>query len=92
MNALSSQRKVEKPSKVGSTKNSLLILVIIFLISILSLAYVYSKFPEVEETEKAYLKLPRNMEDAKNLGVVLSRYKDKYYTEVLGGVFITYIL
>ena len=92
MNALSSQGKIEKPSKIGSTKNALLILVIIFLISILSLAYVYSKFPEVEEKEKAYLKLPRNMEDAKNLGVVLSRYKDKYYTEVLGGVFITYIL
>ena len=92
MNALSSQGKIEKPSKTGSTKNALLILVIIFLISILSLAYVYSKFPEVEEKEKAYLKLPRNMEDAKNLGVVLSRYKDKYYTEVLGGVFITYVL
>ena len=92
MNVSSSQGKVEKPSKVGSTKNALLCLVTIFLISVLSLAYVYSKFPEVEDAEKAHLKLPRNMEDAKNLGVVLSRYKEKYYIEVLGGVFITYIL
>jgi len=59
----------------GSTKKALLLLVIIFLFSLLSLAYVYSKFPEVEENEKALFKLPRNIEDAKSLGVVLSQYK-----------------
>ena len=49
-------------------------------------------FPELEESEKEHIKLPRDIEDAKQLGTVLSRYKEKYYTEVLGGVFITYIL
>lgn len=69
-----------------------MILVIIFIVSIMSLAYVYSMFPEVEQSEKASIKLPRDIEDAKKLGAVLSRYKDKYFTEVLGGVFVTYIL
>lgn len=35
--------------------------------------------------------MPRNIEDAKSLGLVLDRYKDKYFYEVLGGVFIVYI-
>ncbi len=43
-------------------------------------------------SEKQHITLPRNIEDAKNLGRVLSRYKDKYYLQVLGGYFITYIL
>lgn len=75
-----------------STGNALVILVIIFVFSIISLTYVYSMFPEVEESEKAAIKLPRDIEDAKKLGMVLSRYKEKYFTEVLGGVFVTYIL
>ena len=42
--------------------------------------------------EVQHIKLPRNIEDAKNLGIVLSRYKDKYFAQVLGGYFTTYIL
>lgn len=42
--------------------------------------------------EQQYIKLPRDIEDAKNLGKVLSRYKEKYYYQVLGGYFIVYIL
>ena len=41
--------------------------------------------------EAVYVKFPKTIEDAKNLGLVLSRYKDKYYIEVLGGVFVTYL-
>lgn len=32
------------------------------------------------------------MEDAKNLGKVLDKYKDKYYSQVLALVFVTYLL
>lgn len=42
--------------------------------------------------EKQHIKLPRNIEDAKSLGKVLSHYTDSYYNQVLGGYFITYIL
>ena len=75
-----------------STRTAFGILVIIFVFSILSLFCVYSMFPEVEESERQFIKLPRDIEDAKSLGVVLSRYKEKYFFEVLCGVFITYIL
>lgn len=84
--------KKSKDAGSISMRNALAILVIIFVFSILSLTCVYSCFPEVEESEKQYIKLPRDIEDAKHLGAVLSHFKDKYYLEVLGGVFITYIL
>ncbi|KAI9563353.1 hypothetical protein GHT06_010814 [Daphnia sinensis] len=77
----SSSAKKSKDAGGISMRNALAILVIIFVFSILSLTCVYSCFPE----------LPRDIEDAKHLGAVLSRFKDKYYLEVLGGVFITYI-
>merc|ERR1711963_1155150 len=35
--------------------------------------------------------LPNTIDDAKQLGTVLSKYKDKYYAQVLGGVFVTYL-
>lgn len=37
------------------------------------------------------MKLPFDIEDAKNLGRLLDRYKDLYYFQVLAGLFITYI-
>ena len=43
-------------------------------------------------SEKEFITLPRNIEDAKNLGRVLSRYKDSNYAQVLVGFFVTYIL
>ena len=42
--------------------------------------------------ERKYLKLPWDIEDAKSLGRVLNRYKEKYYFEVLSAVFVSYIL
>jgi hypothetical protein len=42
--------------------------------------------------EKQHIKLPRNIEDAKHLGHVLSRYKDKYFIQVLVAYFTSYIL
>ncbi|KAK7868245.1 hypothetical protein R5R35_000644 [Gryllus longicercus] len=49
------------------------------------------KFPELQESEQQHLKIPWDIEDAKRLGQVLDRYKEKYYFEVLLAVFVTYI-
>jgi hypothetical protein len=38
------------------------------------------------------MKIPRDIEDAKQLGKVLARYKDKYFFEVILAVVVTYIL
>lgn len=36
--------------------------------------------------------MPWNIEDAKNLGLVLDRYKGDHYYHVMCGVFLSYIL
>lgn len=38
------------------------------------------------------IKIPKDMDDAKALGTVLSKYKDTYYSEVLVAYFATYVL
>lgn len=42
--------------------------------------------------ESEYIKIPWNIEDAKNLGLVLNRYKVDHYYHVMSGVFLSYIL
>lgn len=43
-------------------------------------------------TERANLKIPLNIEDAKQLGRVLDRYKDQFYFEVMMGICLLYLL
>ncbi|KAK8383467.1 hypothetical protein O3P69_015739 [Scylla paramamosain] len=73
------------------TRRALLCLVAIFLVSLSALTFVYKNFPHLEEDEYQHMKLPRDIEDAKSLGRVLSHYKERYFSEVLAGVFVTYI-
>ncbi|XP_078584809.1 transmembrane protein 41B-like [Branchiostoma floridae x Branchiostoma japonicum] len=77
-------------SQEESSKN-FTILAFIFLASLVVLGLVYWNFPDLKEEERAAVKLPRNIEDAKALGRVLSAYKEAYYYEVMAGVIVTYI-
>ncbi|XP_076624234.1 transmembrane protein stas [Colletes latitarsis] len=77
--------------KQTSTKQAILTVAVIFITSLSAMFYVYTSFPELAENERQHLKLPLHIEDAKNLGKLLSRYKDLYYFQVLAGLFITYI-
>lgn len=86
-NTVVSKKMNEKPS----TRRAILTVTLVFVASITSLSYVYMSFPELAEEEKQYMKLPFHIEDAQNLGKLLGRYKDRYYFEVLTGLFITYI-
>lgn len=72
-------------------QTALLLLTLIFALAAVSLTFVYSSFPEMEQAEVQYVKFPKDIDDAKNLGAVLSRYKDRYYAEVLCGVAVTYL-
>lgn len=72
-------------------RTALFLLALIFGVAGLFLAYVYSSFPEMEETENQHVKFPKDIDDAKRLGIVLSRYKDRYYPQVLCGVAVTYL-
>merc|ERR1711963_1165441 len=73
------------------TRTAVLLLVIIFACSTLALAFVYYSFPNLDASEAEHVKFPKSIDDAKQLGLVLSRYKEKYYPQVLGGVFVTYL-
>ncbi|XP_069134061.1 transmembrane protein 41B-like isoform X3 [Argopecten irradians] len=83
-------REKKEPEGHSSTR-SFIILGFIFFASILTLGIVYLKFPNLAEDEKQYIKLPRDIDDAKNLGKVLSRYKEDHYYQVLGAYFIVYV-
>ncbi len=43
-------------------------------------------------SEKEHVKLPRNIADAKQLGIILKKYKEDNYFSVLVAFFSTYIL
>lgn len=74
-----------------STRKALISILGVFLGSLFLLILVYSSFPNVTEEEKVHLKVPFSIEDAKNLGLVLNRYKVDHYYQVMLGVFLIYI-
>ncbi|XP_051757577.1 transmembrane protein 41B isoform X1 [Ctenopharyngodon idella] len=75
----------------ASARMSILLLVAIFACSACVMYLVFRNFPELSEDEREKIKIPKDMEDAKALGTVLSKYKDTYYTQVLLAYFATYI-
>ncbi|TKR71675.1 hypothetical protein L596_019235 [Steinernema carpocapsae] len=56
----------------------------------LLLAVVYSQLPDLLPEERVHLTFPWNLERAKNLGLLLSRYKGKHYFTVLAGLTSTF--
>ncbi|OQR76043.1 transmembrane protein 41B-like [Tropilaelaps mercedesae] len=74
-----------------SNRSAAIAVVIIFGLSCLGLFAVYLSFPEMRPEERPYVKLPTSLEDAKNLGRVLSNYTDKHFFTVLLAFFCTYI-
>ncbi|KAG8255169.1 Transmembrane protein 41B [Homalodisca vitripennis] len=78
-------------SESVSTRSAVIIIASIFVCSILALTYIYFKFPELEPEEKKHIKLPWDVEEAKELGRVLEKHKDRNYYEVLAAVVVTYI-
>lgn len=49
-------------------------------------------FSFIFRTEKQFIKIPFDMETAKELGMVLDRYKELYFNEVLVGIVLLYVL
>ncbi|KAI1889822.1 hypothetical protein AGOR_G00166880 [Albula goreensis] len=75
----------------GSARMSLLILLSIFTCAAFVMYLVYRNFPDLSDDEMEKIKIPKDMDDAKALGTVLSKYKDTYYTQVLLAYFATYV-
>lgn len=70
---------------------SFLILGLLFSISLLFLYAIYLHFPQLEEEEKALIKLPKNIADAKNIGIVLKKYNQDHFYSVLAAFFCIYV-
>ena len=64
------------------TRTAICLLMLIFTSSVLVMALVWTTFPDMDPQDQQSFKFPKDLEDAKKLGVVLSRYKDQYFTQV----------
>ncbi|KAI6206492.1 Transmembrane protein 41-like protein [Aphelenchoides besseyi] len=56
------------------------------------LTAIYANFPEMTAEERVHFKLPRSLDDAKQLGGVLSHYKNQHFYTVLAGVAAIYVV
>jgi uncharacterized membrane protein YdjX (TVP38/TMEM64 family) len=56
------------------------------------LTVIYLNFPQMKPEEKVHLKYPRSIDDAKQLGKVLSHYKDQHFFAVMSGVAAVYMV
>jgi len=81
----------ETESKEVGTRTAVALLLLIFLSSSLAMFLVWMTFPEVNAEDKTHLKFPKDIEDAKALGSVLSSYKEQYFAQVFAGFLCTYI-
>ncbi|XP_041054230.1 transmembrane protein 41B isoform X1 [Carcharodon carcharias] len=83
--------KGKTSSEGGSARMSIFILLSTFFSAAFIMYLVYRNFPELDEEEQKTIVIPKDMDDAKALGKVLSKYKDTYYVQVLVAYFTTYI-
>lgn len=74
-----------------NTLPAILCIFIIFSISFTSMMFLYLKSPQLSAEDASKIKLPQNLNDAKDLGRVISNYKDDYYAHVLVAYVITYV-
>jgi len=79
------------PRKELRTRTAVLLILSVFLVSLGTLTLVYLTFPDVGSADKKFLKFPHDLDDAKALGALLSRYTDQYFAQVYGGFLCIYI-
>lgn len=57
-----------------------------------ALSLLYYNFPSIAAEHREDFKYPRNLDDAKRLGRMLSHYKEENFPVVLTGVIVIYIM
>ncbi|XP_047145719.1 transmembrane protein 41B isoform X1 [Hydra vulgaris] len=86
-----SKKVPNDPIDQDDTLRSLLMIFAIFTCAFLAMLYLYLHSPTLSKSDASKVKLPKNLEDAKALGRVISNYKDDYYGYVLIAFVLTYI-
>uniref|UniRef100_A0AC35THY1 Protein Wnt n=1 Tax=Rhabditophanes sp. KR3021 TaxID=114890 RepID=A0AC35THY1_9BILA len=84
--------KCDLCSKIKERSNKIALIVGIVSIYVAVLYSIYLHFPALTPEDKVNLKYPRTIENAKNLGIVLSKYTDHHYYNVLSAVVGIYIV
>lgn len=88
----SGEKSKYKEQNEGSiTYGAFMLLVVIFLCSLFYFYLIYLNFPSLQEEEKKFIKLPRNIGDAKQLGIVLKKYSNDHFFSVLVAFFSAYV-
>ena len=88
----SNHSSTNNPDHSIGSKTAGLILLAIFLTSVIALIIIYRNFPKLDPSEREKIRVPKNLNDAKELASVLSRYREKYYGSVFCGVLLAYVL
>ena len=81
----------EDPNSGLDTLTAAMLIFGIFTIAFFGLSFVYMKFPKLGAEDLDKVKLPKSMDDAKELGKLLSNYTDEYFFEVAVAFTLTYI-
>lgn len=79
-----------KRDNVDTVKNFAILGLFFFLFTLI-LGCIYVSFPQLNEKDRMFVKLPRNVEDLKNLGRVLENYKHDYQYQVLAALLFSYL-
>lgn len=82
---------IPNSSQELGTKMAISLLLLIFCSSACAMFLVWKTFPPMDPVDAESFKFPKDIEDAKALGNVLSRYKEQYFLQVLAGFICVYI-
>ncbi len=88
----SQKQTQEDKSKTAINFGAFILLALIFFASLLYFYVIYSQFPSLQDDEKEFIKLPQNINDAKQLGIVLKKYSNDHFYSVLVLFFSAYVL
>ena len=71
--------------------SAILTIFCIFSATFIAMTILYINSPQLSVEDVAKVKLPRNLDDAKDLAKVISNYNDEYYLQVMLAYTLTYI-
>jgi len=87
------ERKVGKQLKLieDTAPLPLAFLAIFFVLGLIILGAVFSTFPAIESTHQEKLKFPSNIDDVKELSIILSQYTTHSYYQLLAAYCCVYL-
>ena len=94
---MTSVQQQQKNEEVGPSQDdentlfSIFMIFCIFTVAFMGMTFLFLKSPKLSAEDAMKIKLPKNLDDAKELGRVISNYKDDYFIQVIVAFVLTYI-